>query len=480
MSQLLDRFSRVLRDAAHSPLVFSFAGPSWSAADLDEWASVLVARCDALRVPTGSPIVSALGNRPEFIAVILAGLRSGRPILPADPGTTAAGILALARSFGASALVTTPAFVTGENGPLPGGTRLSVVAGVEPQVYCDVGVLKLTSGSTGVPKAVLASPDNMAHDVDQIVTAMGIRHDDVQLGTIPLSHAYGLGNLVLPALWQGTRVALREGFVPQRLREDVRACGIRVWPAVPFMFEHLLAQPGPLLPSSLGLLISAGAPLGGRVLAQFHARFDRKIHSFYGTSETGGIAFDGSDAVDGARGVGHPLPNARVTLRPVVGLEESAGGRVHVAGPAVSRGYTAGTDAGDFCDGGFLTGDLARLAEDGRLTLTGRLSAFVNVAGRKVHPEEVALHLREMPGVRDARVIGVPSDSRGEQLAAIVVAEAAPPTLLQVRQFCSARLPAHKIPRALVIAAAIPLDARGKTDHRQLEALVRNQIGRSC
>src|SRR5688572_18000585 len=146
MSQLLDRFARVLRDYAHAPLVFSFAGPSWTAADLDEWASLLVARCEALRVPPGSPIVTALGNRPEFIAVILAGLRSGRPILPADPGTTAAGVLALARSFGARALVTTPSLLESESSALPGGTRFSIAPGVERQVFSDVGVLKLTSG----------------------------------------------------------------------------------------------------------------------------------------------------------------------------------------------------------------------------------------------------------------------------------------------------------------------------------------------
>src|SRR5215213_8576366 len=126
MALLLDRFSRVLRDDPHSPLVFSFAGPHWSAADLDQWACGLVACCDALRVPAGSPILTALGNRPEFIGVILAGLRSGRPILPADPGTTTAGVLALARSFGARLLVTPPSLMTGESTALPGGTRLAV------------------------------------------------------------------------------------------------------------------------------------------------------------------------------------------------------------------------------------------------------------------------------------------------------------------------------------------------------------------
>jgi len=229
MALLLDRFSRVLRDDPDSPLVLSFAGRSWSAADLDEWAFGLVARCEALRVPAGSPIVTALGNRPEFIAVILAGLRSGRPILPADPGTTAAGILALARSFGAPLLVTRRSFMTGESTALPGGTRLSIAAGVEPQVCSDVGVMKLTSGSTGVPKAVLASPDNMAHDVEQIVSAMGIRDDDVQLGTIPLSHAYALETLCCRCCgraraWRSGRGSCRSGCTRTSARAE-SACG---------------------------------------------------------------------------------------------------------------------------------------------------------------------------------------------------------------------------------------------------------------
>jgi long-chain acyl-CoA synthetase len=477
MAELLDTFARVRRDRGDRPLVYRFDGPGWSAIDLDDWAGQLVCRLDALRVPPGSPVVTALGNRAEFSAVVLACLRSHRPLLPADPGTAPDGVVALAGSFGARAIVGVPAMLRGESHRLPGGAELWVHDEIEPRQYPGVSVLKVTSGSTGLPKAVLASADNLARDVEQIVAAMDIRPDDVQLGTIPVSHAYGLGNLVMPMLWQGTRVAMREGFVPQRLHDDVSRLGVRVWPGVPFMFEHLLAHEALPLPSSLATLVSAGAPLVPAVIARFHERFGRKVHSFYGTSETGGISFDGSDAVDGA-GVGTPLQYARVTLRPVDGADgEGDGGRVHVAGPAVARGYSADGESADFCDGGFLTGDLGRFDTDGRLILIGRLSAFVNVAGRKVHPEEVALHLREMPGVRDVRVVGVPSVSRGEQLVAIVVCEGPAPSLLQVRRYCAVRLPPHKIPRALIVAEAIPVDARGKTDRRRLEALVSAHLG---
>jgi acyl-CoA synthetase (AMP-forming)/AMP-acid ligase II len=479
MPELLDTFARVLRDRGGRPLVGRIDEPCWSAMALDAWANRLVLRLDALSVPPGSPVVTALGNRAEFVGLVLACLRSNRPLVPADPGVTPHGVVALAGAFGAQAIVALPAMLPGESHPLAGHAELWVREDIEPREYPGTSILKVTSGSTGLPKAVLASADNLARDVEQIVAAMDIGADDVQLGTIPVSHAYGLGNLVLPALWQGTRVVLRDGFVPQRLPDDVRAFGVRVWPGVPFMFAHLIAHDGPPLPASLATLVSAGAPLLPAVVARFHERFARKVHSFYGTSETGGISFDGSDAVADC-GVGTPLQHARVTLRPVEGLDGGEGGRVHVAGPAVARGYSAGTESADFCDGGFLTGDLGRFDATGRLTLAGRVSAFVNVAGRKVHPEEVAVHLRAMPGVRDVRVVGAPAASRGEQLVAILVPEGRAPSLLQIRRYCSARLPPYKIPRVLIVADAIPVDARGKTDRRRLEALVAAHVGSDC
>jgi acyl-CoA synthetase (AMP-forming)/AMP-acid ligase II len=82
-----------------------------------------------------------------------------------------------------------------------------------------------------------------------------------------------------------------------------------------------------------------------------------------------------------------------------------------------------------------------------------------------------------MPGVRDVRVVGAPSASRGEQLVAILVPDGPAPSLLQVRRYCSARLPPHKIPRVLIVADTIPVDARGKTDRRRLEALVAAHVG---
>ncbi len=449
-----------------------------TAADLWRLASELRNALDAAALPSAAPIVSAVGNRPEFVALLLACLWLERPLLPVDPGTSMRAALALATGWRAAALVGTSVADVPEAGPLPGGLTWCRIEGPCSR-YDGISVMKLTSGSTGLPKAVLTSEANLIADVDHITTAMGIRPDDVQLAATPLSHAYALGNLVLPVIWQGTAMVLRDGFVPHRLVDDVAAHGVRVWPGVPFMFEHVLQHPpAGGLPPCLEQLVSAGAPLDYGVQRRFLDTFGLKIHSFYGTSETGGITFDDTATLGPGPTVGRPLPGITVTLRRVEGADEDAGLRVHVASDAVARGY-ASIDAGDgggFDEQGYLTGDLGTCDPSGALVLTGRVSSFVNVAGRKVQPEEVARCLRAMPQLADACVVGVPDALRGEQLVAVVVPHGTPPSVTVLRAYCAERLAPYKVPRSFIAVSAIPLDVRGKTDRQALIALVTARV----
>jgi acyl-CoA synthetase (AMP-forming)/AMP-acid ligase II len=102
----------------------------------------------------------------------------------------------------------------------------------------------------------------------------------------------------------------------------------------------------------------------------------------------------------------------------------------------------------------------------------------VNVAGRKVRPEEVEQVLRAMPGVSEVQILAAPDPRRGQQIVACLVATNGDATLstLSVRQFCAARLAAHKIPRTILVLSAMPLTVRGKTDRAALEDLVRARL----
>jgi long-chain acyl-CoA synthetase len=245
------------------------------------------------------------------------------------------------------------------------------------------------------------------------------------------------------------------------------------------MFEHFASHlPPGAWPRGLDRLISAGARLKRSTSQCFEGSFGVKIHSFYGTSETGGIAYDDSTASVEEGCVGRAMPGVTITLLAEEGAPPG-GGRVHVAGSAVSAGYAGEPDRNEgFTAGGFLTGDFGRFEAGGNLMLAGRVSAFINVAGRKVQPDEVEAVLRQMPGVADARVVGVSDPARGERIVACLVVQGRTPGLLEVRRFCAARLAPYKIPRTVVYLERMPLTERGKTDRRRLESIVEEQVRR--
>jgi acyl-CoA synthetase (AMP-forming)/AMP-acid ligase II len=496
-SEIVEAFARVRRDRPDRTVLVSLSEQrSLTCAQIWTEYEAMRETCVRAGLVARDVIVSIAGNRTAFVSLVLASFDLRLILMPADRSTTMTEALALVDRWQASGLVLAePPSAPLEDRPhtlvpLPGGLHLvrfsgttsasaTASAAASASAYGDAAVLKLTSGSTGLPKATRTSERNLLEDTRQILEAMRIGPDDTQLGMIPISHAYGFGNLVLPILTQGTTSILRESFVPQLFAIDARTYHATVFQGVPFMYDHLLTQLAPeAWPSSLRLLTSAGARLEPETVRAFHARFGAKIHSFYGASEAGGICFDDADEVFDSLMVGRPLPGVRVTLQPGEAGAPPNGGRVHVASPAVASGY-AGLSASEqegFVDEGFLTGDLGCFDEAGRLVLTGRVSSFINVAGRKVQPDEVEQVLRQMPEIADVRVLGAPDARRGQMLVACMVPRTRTVTALDVRRFCAARLAAYKIPRQYLFLDEMPRDDRGKTSRRALEALVARHL----
>jgi long-chain acyl-CoA synthetase len=485
-SEILERFDRIVRDDPRRPLIhLPLARQSVTAEELSAAAAEQRVRLAARGVGAGDLLIYAGGNKPEWLALWLACLAGGIVLMPVDAGTTTSEIADLATRFGARWVVTgagdhASATDIGTPGPFVPALTLwrTRIHGGGVGDLGGTAVLKLTSGSTGLPKATCTAERHLVIDTEHLVHAMGIGAADVQMAAIPLTHAYGIGNLVMPVFLQGTAIVLRESFVPQRFVEDASSYGATIFPGVPFMFDHFIAHlPPGAWPRRLGVLMSAGARLETTTTATFLSSFAVKIHSFYGSSETGGIAYDDSSELPDEGTVGRPLDGITVSLLPEQGAPPG-GGRIHVDGAAVSGGYAGGEpfDSGGR-GSGFLTGDFGRFNPRGVLSLTGRVSWFINVAGRKVQPEEVEMVLRQMPGVADVRVLGASDAVRGQQIVACLVPGNGPVTALAVRQFAAARLAPYKVPRAIVLLDRIPLNARGKTDRRELEAIVADRLG---
>jgi acyl-CoA synthetase (AMP-forming)/AMP-acid ligase II len=480
-SAIGERFGQICRDLASTVAVRTLStGTATTFADLDAERTAIERGLADLGVGSGATVVSFVGNRPIFFSVIAACMEAGAALVPLGEATEAEAAT-LIEQAGAVAVITDhqlPLPVVRER-LLGSGVRLVRLADREsPPHYGRSVVLKLTSGSTDLPKAAVASEMHLVNDGRHIIEAMAIEPNDINFTCIPLSHSYAIGNVVMPLLWQGTRVALRQSFSPVQFVPDVADSGATVFPGVPFMFERIRSLDGAeRLPTCLRLLITAGARIDADTVSWFRQRLGRKVHSFYGSSETGGIAYDDSEELSDPLHVGRAVPETAIVIqRPE---RRSAAGRIFVEGNAVASGY-ARADEDDalspFSGTGFLTGDLGHFDASGRLVLTGRVSPLVNVAGRKVNPAEVERRLMELPGISDARVLGMACDARGQQVVAFLVRTDAALTPLAIRQRCAETLSTHKIPRRFVFVDRFPIDARGKIDRRALQQLASSAV----
>lgn len=474
-SAIGEQFQRVCRDRADLVAVRQLAPRRTTTfADLSAWSVVIRRALHDLGVEPGTAVVSVVGNRPIFFSVVVACVEAGTALLPLGEATDAE-VLGLIEQAGASAVIMDRELPleTEQVQALDSDMRMyRVKKTVHRRRYRHSVVLKLTSGSTQLPKAAIASEQHLINDGRHIVEAMGITALDVNFTCIPLSHSYAFGNVVMPLLWQGTSVTLKHSFSPAQFMNDVAESRSTIFPGVPFMFERIKSLEGlDRLPEALRLLITAGARIDPRTVSWFRDRLDRKVHSFYGSSETGGITYDDSDDVADPIDVGHPMPETSVSVRQP---DEGGAGRIFVAGNAVALGYAEtpeGDNASSFGENGFLTGDLGYLDDAGRLVLTGRVSTLVNVSGRKVDPAEVERTLLDVPGITEARVFGMSCGTRGQEVVAFLVRTDASLTPIAIRQTCAAILSAHKIPRRFVFIDRFPVDARGKLDRQALQQL---------
>ena len=336
-----------------------------------------------------------------------------------------------------------------------------------PQPPASAPVVKVTSGSTGTPRGVSASAENVCADEAALYTTMGLRHDDVILASIPMAHSYGFSSVALPALLRGLPIAVPDGSSPLAPLAAARQAGATFVPTVPAYLQGLVALRRPeLWPPSVRLVVSAGALLPPATADAFREIYGLPVHAFYGASECGGICYDREGGAAERGSVGTPVDGVSVGVEPEPGSPGDEGAVV-VASAAVAGTYLPEPDAR--LEGGyFRTSD--RGAWDGReLRLRGRLDRLINVKGRKVDPGEVERVLVELDGVLDVIVVGVPSRPEGnETVRAVVACEPGTLTAVEIVTFCRSRLAEHKVPRSVRLVTSIPRTARGKVDHSAL------------
>lgn len=454
---ILHSFETLARREPLAPLVVS---PERRAtrSDVEALARAAGSVLAGFPFPSGAVVGLAAPNGPGILASLLALRRAGLAVLLLDVHAPDGEGMRISRALGASALLRCHSgWPQG-----PGDWTLREVSPETPLDLPGIAVVKLTSGSTGLPRGIATPVEALVADDAALASTMGFRGDDRLLATIPLSHSYGLSSLAMPALMRGNLlVTPDDARVFDPLAAAART-GATVFPTVPAFLDALLRLGDPAVrPESLRLVLTAGAPLGPETARRFRETFGLPVHVFYGASECGGICYD-REGTAGERGtVGTPVEGVKIILD---------GGVVNVYSPAVAAGYLPEGDE-RLGGGRFVGGDLADW-QDGELVLRGRSDDLVNIKGKKINPREVEAVLAELDGVREVAVLGVSLPGRPESiLRAVVACQPGTLTAAEVVAWCRPRLSPHKVPRSVVLVPELPRTSRGKLDRKELAAL---------
>ena len=384
----------------------------------------------AAGIRAGELVPLQLPNSVDFVATILAVMRKRAIAMLIDRDASDVEVARITAHFG-------------RRPKLPDGAR----------------IIKLTSGSTGNPKGIVTTEENLLADCENICHSMGIGAEDVNFGAIPLSHSYGFSNLVTPLITQGTALVISNSYLPQTIIDFCNRHRCTVLPGIPMMFGHLVSADGNF--ETVRLFISAGAPLPAATSRHFRERFGKSIHSFYGCSECGGITYDREGAAVERGSVGRAMEGVRLSANSA---------RLVVHSPSAALGYLHDASSFEpFERGKFVTDDLVEM-RDAEIILTGRVSELINIAGKKVNPREVEQVIVQIEGVRQVKVYGEPAGARGEVVAAAIVANPNV-TREEVRAFCQERLSSHKVPRIVKLIDSMPVDDRGKVTRSALAEL---------
>ncbi len=274
----------------------------------------------------------------------------------------------------------------------------------------DVAVILYTTGTTGQPKGVMLTHQNLMFTGFVSGKLRGLQPCDRILTALPLSHAFGLSAVLCSALVQGSALELKARFIGEEILLDLSVNEVVGFFGVPAMYVALVAEQttAPQVFPKLRFLYSGGAPLDMAIKEDVEKSFGLPLHNGYGMTETGPtISQTRLYAPMQDSSVGFVIPGVNYRLIASPDLEPGVG-VLEVSGPNIMAGYfRQPKETQRVLNAGWLTtGDLARINDCGALEIVGRRKELIIKNGFNVYPPEIEAALTAMPGISVAAVVG--------------------------------------------------------------------------
>lgn len=341
----------------------------------------------------------------------------------------------------------------------------------------DLAVIMYTGGTTGRPKGVELSHENLRWNAVTCAEAVQIQPGSMSLLCLPVAHLFGM-LVSITGQVLGSRGVLIEWFTPDEVLRAVQDHGVEHLPLVPTMMTLLLHHPEGegFDTSSLRTVFASAAPVPIELAEAFEKRFDCEVLEAYGQTEAApAVALMRPGLPKKAGSTGPPLPGVEVRIEDDDHEDVAAGrvGEICARSPGIMRGYHRLPEVtADTLGHGWLhTGDMGYLDEDGYLFVTDRKKDLIIRGGFNVYPRDVEDLLLEHSGVAEVAVVGRPHREMGEEVVAFVVkAPGQDPTEDELLDFAAGRLAKYKRPKEILFTGGLPKSPIGKVLKKDLRA----------
>lgn len=424
-----------------------------SYAELLRRAEELAQALQAQSVAAGQRIGLAFPNGVNYVALTYALWRGGVVVVPVPTECSEDEIQEIIAAMQLQGLVT----------PKPRGESMALA----PEIFftplqpvtppdnhgLNLAFIRFTSGTTSARKGVALSHETIRDRVASANQAFRITADDTVIWCLPMAHHF-LITIVL-YLEVGATIVLARHVTAKPFLEALNRWRGTVLYAAPFHYAMLARDNSGAQIPSVRLAVSTTCALPENVARDFLQRFGLPLAQALGVIELGLVALNTGDPRGRWNSVGRAAGDFEIQLQ----HQDADGcGELAVRGPGICDAYVAPWVAREqiLRAGWFFTGDIGRFDADGLLYLLSRKTAVINLAGRKVFPEEIEAVLNQHPDVRESRVFGTVHPHLGEVVEAEVVLERPEAGLDAVRGYCREHLASYKIPMRFHVVAALP------------------------
>jgi long-chain acyl-CoA synthetase len=448
-------------------------------------------------IEPGDKVALLVPNVPEFTIAYFGILYAGATVVPINVLAAAPEVTYFLEDSSAKLLVLHPLFEEpGRKGAAARSVPVVIAAGEDdadtvgamakadpldgphPTSPQETAVILYTSGTTGKPKGAELTHSNLLLNCSVVAPKLmppsttGHR----ALAALPLFHSFGQTVIQNGMIASGGSFTLLERFTPEDAFDLIERDRLTVFAGVPTMYFALLHHRGDRAHdvSSLEICMTGGAPMPIEVMNSFEEKFNVEILEGFGLSETSPIAsFNVIGKPRKAGSIGYPVWGIELCIVNDTDdtLPDDERGEICIRGHNVMKGYLNRPDATKetLRNGWFHTGDIGYRDSDGCYWIVDRKKDMILRGGFNVYPREVEEILYEHEDVVEAAVIGVPHESHGEEVKAVVaLTEDGKATPEDLQAFCKERLAAYKYPRIVEIVPELPKGPTGKILKREL------------